>query len=136
MCVFSVPVAAGFEPTSMSLGGGCLNLYPILTPHICNYCNCTEKSMKVTYMNCVYVSSVAACQHIIPNILNRTYRNLFFSLVSTEPSCKTQAFRSILQGPPLKSYFQIPCIFPVWKFSLSQFKLTLKSPKILRQIVQ
>ena len=49
---FSVPVAAGFKPMSLSLGGGCLNRYPILTPqlwriqmltaslYICNYvCN-------------------------------------------------------------------------------------------------
>ena len=32
MSVFSFLVAAGFEPTSLSLGGGCLNHYPILTP--------------------------------------------------------------------------------------------------------
>ena len=32
MSVFSFLVTAGFEPTSLSLGGGRFNRYPILTP--------------------------------------------------------------------------------------------------------
>ena len=30
-------VAAGFKPTSLSLRGGCLNRYPILTPQNCGF---------------------------------------------------------------------------------------------------
>ena len=149
---FPFLVAAGFEPTSLSLGGGRLNRYPILTPqnplhlkgdnpliplnislsqehfkqHVKRLLSARDRPQTDQLSRANHFNSITRT----PLKLHFTSREWLFAETEVAVSrCGARSFLSLrcpvkhrlrCPGYPLKLYFQIPCVFPVFSLSKPQ----------------